>query len=99
MRNQEIKFKGKNHNYSVMIGKNILGILPKKVKILCPKTKNVALIIDKNIPVKFKKELKKKLKNYTLLFLSFEASEKNKPRVNKMIIIKKIVLLIFFHHS
>ena len=55
MRNHEIKFKGKSHNYSVMIGKNILGILPKKVKILCPKTKNVALIIDKNIPVKFKK--------------------------------------------
>ena len=78
MKNQEIKFKSKNHNYSVMIGKNILGILPKKVKLLCPKTKNVALIIDKNIPVKFKKELKKKLKNYSLLFLSFEASEKNK---------------------
>ena len=59
MKNQEIKFKSKNHNYSVMIGKNILGILPKKVKLLCPKTKNVALIIDKNLPFKFKKELKK----------------------------------------
>ena len=98
MRNQEIKFKGKNHNYSVMIGKNILGILPKKVKILCPKTKNVALIIDKNIPVKFKKELKKKLKNYTLLFLSFEASEKNKS-INKVNYFLNVLLSKNFNRS
>tara|TARA_B100000902_G_scaffold393405_1_gene447572 strand:+ start:537 stop:1649 length:1113 start_codon:yes stop_codon:yes gene_type:complete len=78
MKNQEIKFKSKNHNYSILIGKNILSVLPKKIKLLCPKTKNIALIIDKNIPVKFKKDLKKKLKNYGLTFLSFEASEKNK---------------------
>tara|TARA_Y100000591_G_scaffold281455_1_gene261244 strand:- start:232 stop:1344 length:1113 start_codon:yes stop_codon:yes gene_type:complete len=98
MKNQEIKFKSKNHNYSVMIGKNILGILPKKVKLLCPKTKNVALIIDKNIPVKFKKELKKKLKNYSLLFLSFEASEKNKS-INKVNYFLNILLSKNFTRS
>ena len=40
--------------------------------------KNIAFIIDKNVPIKFKTDLKKKLKNYNLLFLSFSANEKNK---------------------
>ena len=75
---QEIKFKSKNHSYSIFIGKNSLSILPKKIKSLCPNTKNIALVIDKNIPHKFTKELKKKLKNYNLLILPFKASEKNK---------------------
>ena len=76
MKNQEIKFKSKNHNYSILIGKNTLNVLPKKIKILCPKTKNIALIIDKNIPIKFRNDIKKKLRSYNLLF--FEASERNK---------------------
>jgi 3-dehydroquinate synthase len=78
MKNQEIKFKSKNSNYSIIIGKNSLEILPRKVKLLCPKAKNIAFIIDKNVPIKFKIDLKKKLKNYNLLFLSFVANEKNK---------------------
>ncbi len=78
MKNQEIKFKNKNHSYSILIGKNTINILPKKIKILCPNTKNIALIIDSNVPVKFKRNLKKKLKNYNLLFLSFRSNEKNK---------------------
>ena len=78
MKNQEVKFKSKYHNYSIIIGKNSINILPKKVKSLCPKSKNIALIIDKNVPIKFKTELKKKLKNYNLLLLSFSANEKNK---------------------
>ena len=78
MKNQEIKFKSKYHSYSILIGKNTLNILPKKIKILCPNTKNIALIIDRNVPIKFKKDLKKKLKSYNLLFLSFKANEKNK---------------------
>ena len=78
MKNQEIKFKNKNYSYSVIIGKNSLSVLPKKLKILCSKAKNIALIVDKNVPIKFKKNLKNKLKNYNLLFLSFSASEKSK---------------------
>jgi len=78
MKNQEIKFKSKNYSYSILIGKNTINILPKKIKSLCPNTRNIALIIDSNVPVKFKKVLKKKLKNYNLLFLSFRANEKNK---------------------
>ena len=78
MRNQEIKFKNLNHNYSIIIGNNTLNLLPKKIKALCPKTKKIALIIDSKIPNKFKKVIKTKLKNYDLLIMSFTANEKNK---------------------
>ncbi len=62
MKSQEIKFKSKNHSYSIFIGKNTLSILPHKIKLLCPNTKNIALVIDKNVPQKFIKYLKKKIK-------------------------------------
>ena len=78
MRNQEIKFKNKNYVYQIIIGEGALSVLPEKIKLLCPKTKNIALIIDSNVPIKFKYKLKKKLKNYNLLFLIFNANEKNK---------------------
>jgi 3-dehydroquinate synthase len=76
MKNQEIKLK--KNNYSILIGKNVINILPKKIKILCPKTKKIALIVDKKIPREFKENLKKKLKGYSVFFLPFTASEKNK---------------------
>ena len=98
MKNHEIKVKVKNYNYSILIGKNTLNILPKKIKLLCPKTKNVALIIDKNVPKKFKKALKNKLKNYNLLILAFSPSEKNKS-LSKINYFLKILLSKNFNRS
>ena len=95
MRNQEIRFKDKNQNYSVIIGKNALQALPGKIKVLCPRTKKIAIIIDRNIPIKFKKNLKKKLNNYNLLIFPFTANEKNKSMkvVNKYL--EKLLLKNF----
>ena len=59
MKKQEINFKNKNHKYSIIIGENILKILPKKIKLLCPNAQKIALIIDKNVPINFKKNLGK----------------------------------------
>ena len=98
MKNQEIKFRSKNHSYSIIIGKNSINILPKKVKSLYPKLKKVAFIIDKNVPIKFKKDLKKKLKNYKLLFLPFLANEKNKS-LNSVNYYLKILLSKNFNRS
>ena len=78
MKNQEIKFKSLNHNYSIIIGNNILHLLPKKIKAICPKAKKIALIVDTKIPSKFKTIIKSKLKNHELLIMPFRASEKNK---------------------
>ena len=78
MTKREIKFNSKNHKYSIIIGNDVLKVLSKRLKFLCPNTKNVAIIFDKNVPAKFKKDIKKNLKNYNLVFLNFFASEKNK---------------------
>jgi 3-dehydroquinate synthase len=83
MKNQEIKFKNLNNNYSIIIGNNTLDLLPNKIRSLCPKTKKIALIIDTKIPSKFKKIIKNKLKKYELLILPFVSSEKNKS-LNKV---------------
>ena len=98
MKNQEIKLKTNNHKYSIIIGKNTLRVLPQKIKSLCPKTKKIALIVDRNVPNKFKHELKVILKNYNLLFLSFKASEKNKS-INVINYYLKILLSKNFNRS
>ncbi len=81
MKNQVIKFKGTSQDYSIFIGNNTLNLLSKKIKLLCPKTKKVALVIDNNIPKKFRTIIKKQLKNYKILILPFTANEKNKSLV------------------
>jgi len=78
MKNQEIKFQNKSERYSIFIGENTINLLPNKIKTLCPETKKIAVIVDKNIPSKYKQKLKKKLKGYEVSFLSFLANEKNK---------------------
>ena len=98
MKNQEIKFKSKGYNYSIIIGKDSIKVLPKKIKLLCPKAKNIAFIVDSNIPKKFKKNLKKQLKSYNLFFLSFLANEKNKS-FNSVNYYLKILLSKNFNRS
>ena len=82
MKVQQIKFNNKTHNYSILIGKNILGVLSKKIKLLCPKARKIALVIDKKVPSKFKNRIKNQLKNFEIVHLSFEANEKNKSIVS-----------------
>ena len=91
MKNQKIRFKNSNHDYSIFIGKNSLSLLPKKIKILCPKTRKIAIIIDVNVPKKFKKIIKDKLKNYEILFLPFLANEKNKSLIKVNNLLGKIL--------
>ena len=76
MKNQEVKFN--NQSYSIIIGKNTINLLPKKIKKLCPKVKKIALIIDSKVPQRFKKKLRNSLRGYDLFFIPFVANEKNK---------------------
>jgi 3-dehydroquinate synthase len=91
MKNQEIKFTSLNHNYSVLIGKNAINLLPKKIKSLCPKTTKIAIILDTNLPNKFKKIIENKLKNYDLLVLPFVVSEKSKSMKTVNFYLNKIL--------
>ena len=60
MKIHEVKFKNLSNNYSILIGNRILGVIEKKIKLLCPKTKKIALIIDKKVPKKKSNQFKKK---------------------------------------
>ena len=87
MQTTKLKVKNLNSNYSVLIGKNILKEIPKKIKILCPKAKKIALVVDKKIPNKFRNKLKVILKNYDIYLFEYSVSEKFKSfsNVNKLV--------------
>ena len=91
MISQEIKFNDKINTYSIFIGKNIIINLQKKIKKICPKTKRILLIVDKNIPNKFTRILKKRLKNYDLSFSYFLPSEKKKSIQTVNFFLKKLL--------
>ena len=64
------------------IGKNLIKLLPKKIKSLCPKTNKVAVIIDRNVPKKFEKILSKNQhKSYEKGFREGADQKDNKPCV------------------
>ena len=69
MKINKIYVKSKNTRYTIIIGKGSLGILKKQLNKLCPRTKKVGLILDKNIPNNFK--LKNNSKNTMFMFMNF----------------------------
>ena len=75
MKISKIYVKNNNTQYSIYIGTGALNILRKQIKKLCPKTKKIALILDKNIPSKFKSEIKKQLKNYKVFAYEYLPNE------------------------
>ena len=87
MQTTKLRVKNLNSNYSVIIGKNILKEIPKRIKILCPKATKIALVVDKKIPKKFKNELKKILKKYNIFLFEYYVNEKFKSftNVNKLV--------------
>tara|TARA_B100000963_G_scaffold61509_1_gene49448 strand:+ start:8178 stop:9296 length:1119 start_codon:yes stop_codon:yes gene_type:complete len=91
MKAHQIKFKSHPHNYSIIIGKGVLSLLPNKIKSLCPKTKKIALFVDRKVPKKFKQFLKQKLKRYELIFFSFTANEKSKSFKTANFYLEKIL--------
>ena len=70
-----------------------MGILPKKIKNICPRVKKIAIIIDKKVPKKFKIILEKNLKNYNVTFLKFNSSEKAKSFKSVNYFINKLLQL------
>jgi len=91
MKIQEIKFKNLDKNYSILIGNNILKILPNKIRLLCPQTKKIALIFDSGVPKKYKKNISKNLKKYELLIYNFKANEKAKSLRSASLLLNKLL--------
>jgi len=87
MKVSKILVKNKNTNYSIFIGNGAINLLGKQVKKLCPKTKKVGLVLDKNIPNKYKKEIKKQIKNYKVYVYEYSPNEnlKSFTKVNNLV--------------
>ena len=49
--------------------------MASKLKKLCPKTKKIGLILDKRIPSKYKKKIKKQVKNYKVYVYEYVPNE------------------------
>ena len=91
MKTQRIKFRDKFSAYSILIGNKVISKLPYEIKKVCPNTKKIAIIIDKNVPSKFKFILKRSLKSYNLFFLKFSANEKNKSLNSVNYFLKQLI--------
>tara|TARA_Y100000816_G_scaffold285068_1_gene264246 strand:- start:710 stop:1804 length:1095 start_codon:yes stop_codon:yes gene_type:complete len=85
----------KTKNYSIIIGKNSLLTLNSEIRDLCPKCKKIAVIIDKKIPKKFLKNIKKSLKNYKIFVFPLSSSEKIKNFDQASLFVNKLLKLNF----
>ena len=88
---QEIKAKNSAKSYSILIGNNILKVLPKKINSLCPNTKKIALIFDSGVPSKYKKIIANGLLKYQVTIISFKTSEKTKSLKSATFLLNKLL--------
>ena len=89
MKVTKLKVKNLNSNYPIIIGRNILNQIPTQSTTLCPGAEKIALIVDKNVPHKFKIKLKKYLKKYTVYTFEYSVNEKFKSFVNVNKLVEK----------
>ena len=82
MKINKLKVKNLNSNYSVIIGINILNQISSQIKEICPDAQKIALVVDKNVPTKFKVKLKNYLKKYKLYIFEYTVNEKFKSLIN-----------------
>ncbi len=78
MNTNKISIKTINKNYSIVIGRDLIGKIDKIFKANRLKFDKCLIVTDKNIPQKFKRLLYKKLKTNKLVKIEITASEKNK---------------------
>ncbi len=78
MKTNKIRIKTSTKNYSILIGRNLIGKIDKILKANDLKFDKCLIITDKNIPHEFKRILYKKLKSNKLFKIDMAASEKNK---------------------
>ena len=78
MNTNKISIKTSTKNYSIIIGRDLIGKIDKILKANSLKFDKCLIVTDKNIPNKFKRLLYKKLKTNKIFKIEITASEKNK---------------------
>ena len=91
MKISKINVNIKKTNYPIIIGNGAINHLKRQVKFICPKTKKIALILDKNIPDVQKKKIKRQLKNY-IIFTKIYSPNENLKSFNKVNSLLEILL-------
>ena len=91
MKINKIKVKNNNTNYPIFIGNGSMNLLSKQIKLICPNTKKVALILDKNIPSREKKRIKKQLKNYIIYTKEYLPNENLKSFKEVNFLVEKLL--------
>ena len=85
----KLKVKNLNSNYNIIIGRNVLKQIKHQIKILCPGAQKIALVVDKNVPQKFKTKLKNYLKKYKVFLFEYTVNEKFKSFINVNKLVEK----------
>ena len=91
MKMNKIFVRNKSTNYTIIIGKGSLGKLKIQINKLCPKTKKIGLILDKNIPNAFKFKIKKQLRKYSVHVYEFIPNEKLKSFKKANDLLEKLI--------
>jgi 3-dehydroquinate synthase len=89
MKTTKLTVKNLSSSYSIIVGRNILNQISYQIKTLCPEAKKVALIVDKNVPKKFKIKLKKYLNKYKVYTFEYSVNEKFKSFINVNKLVEK----------
>ena len=88
MKQNKLVIKTKTEKYPIIIGSNLISNISKILKDNLINFEKCLLVIDKNIPKKSIKKIKKSLKNKKKFFYFINASEKNKNQKTSNSIIK-----------
>ena len=91
MKIDKIIVKTKETTYPILVGNGSISLLKKQVNKLCPNTKKIAVIFDKNVPNIFKTKIKKILKKYEIFIKDYSPSERLKNFSNVNILIEYLI--------
>ena len=91
MKIDKIIVKAKETTYPIMVGNGAISLLKSQVNKLCPNTKKIAILFDKNVPNIFKKKIKKLLKKYKIFIKDYTPSEELKNFSNVNILIEYLI--------
>ena len=91
MKIDKIIVKTKETTYPIMVGNGAMSLLKVQINKLCPNTKKIAVIFDKNVPNIFKTKIKKLLKKYKIFIKDYSPSERLKNFSNVNILIEYLI--------
>ena len=95
MRPIKLVVKTNSEKYPIIIGRNLISNLSRIFKKNSINFKKCLLVLDKNIPNRYVKQISRSLKKYEVYKFIYNANEKNKNQKN----VSKILDLLLHNYS